>query len=97
MSWHKTFNLFSACGASVDAQLIVGGDNSAISAMFDYNCLMFVSVGSFSTVPVVSRRCLLTKLCGVTSSAVCAVSVFTFVNVRPLQIFQFPRQFSFAI
>ena len=41
MSWHKALNLFSACGASVDVQFIVGGGNAAISAMFGYNYSMF--------------------------------------------------------
>ena len=44
MSWHKALNLFSACGASVDAQFIVGEGNAAISAMFCYNCSMFLFV-----------------------------------------------------
>ena len=44
MSWHKALNLFSACGASVDAQFIVDGGNAAIPAMFGYNCSLFLSV-----------------------------------------------------
>ena len=44
MSWHKALNFVSAYGASVDAQFIVGGGNAAISAMFGYNCSLFLSV-----------------------------------------------------
>ena len=33
MSWLIVLNLLNACGTSVDAQLIVGADNPAVSAM----------------------------------------------------------------
>ena len=48
MNWRKALHLCSACGASVDPQFIVGGDKATTSAMFGYDCSMFVSVGSFS-------------------------------------------------
>ena len=39
MSWHKALNLFIACGASVDAQFIVGrGGNACLAIIVQCIC-----------------------------------------------------------